>query len=205
MCIPQLLTPLPHSLSEFALYCPSELLDQCSKKFEWVWNGACRYRDPRWGRGQETPGEDPFLTSEYATQFVSHMQEGEDANYLKVSSCCKHYSAYVSSTPLHDLALYFFEVPKQLTRGWNELWRLPQGNCREATPPRGATASPYAGDCCRIFGSDCRTSRGGIFLIAGSAVITQLRLLVRPVRTAARVAAHTPAARRPVLGDVARP
>ena len=50
-------------------------------------------RDPRWGRGQETPGEDPYLTSQYAENFVPGMQ-GDDAKYLKASSCCKHYYAY---------------------------------------------------------------------------------------------------------------
>jgi beta-glucosidase-like glycosyl hydrolase len=52
------------------------------------------FRDPRWGRGQETPGEDPFLTSAYVENFVKGMQEGDDPRYLKVSSCCKHYAAY---------------------------------------------------------------------------------------------------------------
>ena len=52
------------------------------------------FRDPRWGRGQETPGEDPFLTAQYVVQFVTGMQVGEDARYLKTSSCCKHYAAY---------------------------------------------------------------------------------------------------------------
>jgi beta-glucosidase-like glycosyl hydrolase len=53
------------------------------------------FRDPRWGRGQETPGEDPYLTSEYVAAFVTGMQEGEDyPKYLKVSSCCKHYAGY---------------------------------------------------------------------------------------------------------------
>ena len=51
-------------------------------------------RDPRWGRGQETPGEDPYLTSEYARHFVPGMQEGEDPRHIKASSCCKHYYAY---------------------------------------------------------------------------------------------------------------
>ena len=50
--------------------------------------------DPRWGRGQETPGEDPYATGEYAANFVTGMQEGEDLNYLKVSSCCKHFYDY---------------------------------------------------------------------------------------------------------------
>eukprot|EP01060_Flectonema_neradi_P015967 TRINITY_DN225_c0_g1_i4.p1 TRINITY_DN225_c0_g1~~TRINITY_DN225_c0_g1_i4.p1 ORF type:complete len:748 (+),score=195.19 TRINITY_DN225_c0_g1_i4:55-2298(+) len=51
-------------------------------------------RDPRWGRGHETPGEDPFATSTYAANFVPGFQEGEDPNHVKASSCCKHYYAY---------------------------------------------------------------------------------------------------------------
>jgi beta-glucosidase-like glycosyl hydrolase len=51
------------------------------------------FRDPRWGRGQETPGEDPYLTSQYVKNFVTGLQ-GPDAKYLKVSACCKHYAAY---------------------------------------------------------------------------------------------------------------
>jgi beta-glucosidase-like glycosyl hydrolase len=52
------------------------------------------YRDPRWGRGQETPGEDPYLTASYAEAFVSGMQVGEDPRYFKVIPTCKHYDAY---------------------------------------------------------------------------------------------------------------
>lgn len=53
------------------------------------------YRDPRWGRGQETPGEDPLLTSRYAMHFVRGMQNNSmDPSHLRVSSCCKHYLAY---------------------------------------------------------------------------------------------------------------
>lgn len=57
------------------------------------------FRDPRWGRGQETPGEDPLVVSKYAVNYVRGLQEvGEEANSngdrLKVSSCCKHYTAY---------------------------------------------------------------------------------------------------------------
>jgi beta-glucosidase-like glycosyl hydrolase len=53
------------------------------------------YRDPRWGRGQETPGEDPLLTSRYAANFVRAMQNNSmDPNRLRVSSCCKHFAAY---------------------------------------------------------------------------------------------------------------
>ncbi|CAI8041647.1 Probable beta-D-xylosidase 2, partial [Geodia barretti] len=52
------------------------------------------YRDPRWGRGQETPGEDPYLTSAYVEQYVAGLQFGPDQRYLKTVACCKHFSAY---------------------------------------------------------------------------------------------------------------
>lgn len=59
------------------------------------------FRDPRWGRGQETPGEDPLVVSRYAVNYVRGLQEvigGDDGDgdrrRLKVSSCCKHYTAY---------------------------------------------------------------------------------------------------------------
>jgi hypothetical protein len=51
------------------------------------------FRDPRWGRGQETPGEDPLLASKYAVGYVTGLQSaGGDG--LKVAACCKHYTAY---------------------------------------------------------------------------------------------------------------
>jgi len=52
------------------------------------------FRDPRWGRGQETPGEDPVLTATYAAEYVSGMQSRDEKGYLQVSSCCKHYFDY---------------------------------------------------------------------------------------------------------------
>jgi beta-D-xylosidase 4 len=52
------------------------------------------FRDPRWGRGQETPGEDPFLTSQYVFAFVDGLQRGEDERYIKIAADCKHYAAY---------------------------------------------------------------------------------------------------------------
>ncbi len=48
------------------------------------------FRDPRWGRGQETYGEDPFLTSRMGIAFVSGLQ-GNDSKYLKTSACAKHF------------------------------------------------------------------------------------------------------------------
>ncbi|KAJ9686941.1 hypothetical protein PVL29_015688 [Vitis rotundifolia] len=54
------------------------------------------FRDPRWGRGQETPGEDPLLSSKYASGYVRGLQQSDDGSpdRLKVAACCKHYTAY---------------------------------------------------------------------------------------------------------------
>lgn len=51
------------------------------------------FRDPRWGRGQETWGEDPFFTGEMATEFVKGLQ-GDHPRYLKVAACAKHYAVH---------------------------------------------------------------------------------------------------------------
>lgn len=51
------------------------------------------FRDPRWGRGQETPGEDPTMASKYAVAFVKGMQ-GNSSAILQTSACCKHVTAY---------------------------------------------------------------------------------------------------------------
>jgi beta-glucosidase len=51
------------------------------------------FRDPRWGRGQETYGEDPFLTSRMAVAFVGGMQ-GNDPHYFRVISTPKHYAVH---------------------------------------------------------------------------------------------------------------
>jgi len=51
------------------------------------------FRDPRWGRGQETYGEDPFLTGQMAVAFVSGMQ-GDDPKFLKVVSTPKHFAVH---------------------------------------------------------------------------------------------------------------
>jgi beta-glucosidase len=51
------------------------------------------FRDPRWGRGQETWGEDPFLTGEMASAFVKGLQ-GDDPKYLKAAACAKHFAVH---------------------------------------------------------------------------------------------------------------
>lgn len=77
------------------------------------------FRDPRWGRGQETPGEDPMVTSAYAVEYVRAFEgrysaaakvgdgykyglqrrameddDDGDGDRLTLSACCKHFSAY---------------------------------------------------------------------------------------------------------------
>ena len=51
------------------------------------------FRDPRWGRGQETYGEDPYLTATLGVAFVKGMQ-GNDPKYLKVAACAKHFAVH---------------------------------------------------------------------------------------------------------------
>ncbi|KAL1547022.1 putative beta-D-xylosidase 7 [Salvia divinorum] len=58
------------------------------------------FRDPRWGRGQETPGEDPLLTAKYAISVVRGLQGDSSEGgalkdgHLQISACCKHFTAY---------------------------------------------------------------------------------------------------------------
>ena len=51
------------------------------------------FRDPRWGRGQETYGEDPYLTSRMGVALVRGLQ-GDDPRYLKTAACAKHYAVH---------------------------------------------------------------------------------------------------------------
>ena len=52
------------------------------------------FRDPRWGRGQETYGEDPYLTSVMGVQVVRGLQGPETAKYRKLWACAKHYAVH---------------------------------------------------------------------------------------------------------------
>jgi len=51
------------------------------------------FRDPRWGRGHETYGEDPYLTSRLGIKFVEGLQ-GNDKKYLKTAACAKHFAVH---------------------------------------------------------------------------------------------------------------
>ena len=80
------------------------------------------FRDPRWGRGHETYGEDPYLTARLGVRFVKGVQ-GDDPKYLKAAACAKHYAvhsgpeslrhefdAVVSKQDLYDTYLPAFEA-----------------------------------------------------------------------------------------------
>ncbi|XP_065911336.1 uncharacterized protein [Dysidea avara] len=71
------------------------------------------FRDPRWGRGQETYGEDPYLLSMLGVAYTRGLQEGTDSKYLKVAACAKHYAVhsgpeeirmqFIANVSLYDL------------------------------------------------------------------------------------------------------
>ncbi|MEO3403441.1 glycoside hydrolase family 3 N-terminal domain-containing protein [Mucilaginibacter sp. CAU 1740] len=59
------------------------------------------FRDPRWGRGQETYGEDPFLTGRMGSAFVKGLQ-GDDPKYLKTSATAKHFAVHSGPEATRD-------------------------------------------------------------------------------------------------------
>ena len=61
------------------------------------------FRDPRWGRGQETYGEDPFLTGRMGVAFVTGMQ-GDDPKYYRVISTPKHFAVHSGPEPTRHMA-----------------------------------------------------------------------------------------------------
>ena len=56
------------------------------------------FRDPRWGRGQETYGEDTFLTARLGVAFIEGLQ-GDDPNYIKAMACAKHFAVHSGPEP----------------------------------------------------------------------------------------------------------
>ena len=52
------------------------------------------FRDYRWGRGQETFGEDPYLISQMGNAYTRGLQEGSDSKYLKIAACAKHFAVH---------------------------------------------------------------------------------------------------------------
>ncbi|MBV9762152.1 MAG: glycoside hydrolase family 3 C-terminal domain-containing protein [Acidobacteriaceae bacterium] len=85
------------------------------------------FRDPRWGRGQETYGEDPYLTSQFGIAFIKGMQ-GNDPRYFKTIATSKHYAVHsgpevsrhrdnVDATPEDLKHTYLYAFHTTLTQG----------------------------------------------------------------------------------------
>jgi beta-D-xylosidase 4 len=71
------------------------------------------FRDPRWGRGQEVPGEDPVLTSEYVKHFSQGLMHGDtdhvdvDPDHLQIISTCKHFAGCDTRLALSHGTMWF--------------------------------------------------------------------------------------------------
>jgi beta-glucosidase len=86
------------------------------------------FRDPRWGRGQETYGEDPYLTGQFGLNMVKGLQ-GTDSRYMRAAACAKHFAAHSgpefdrlsfdSKVSLHDLFDTYLASFRQLVMEGN--------------------------------------------------------------------------------------
>jgi beta-glucosidase len=94
------------------------------------------FRDPRWGRGQETYGEDTFLTSRMAVAFIQGLQ-GDDPKYVKAMACAKHFA--VHSGP-EDVRHSFDSTPPE--RDFYEIY-LPQFEAAVKEGHVGAVMGAY--------------------------------------------------------------
>ena len=85
------------------------------------------FRDPRWGRGQETYGEDPYLTSRMGVAVVTGLQGPRDARYRKLLACAKHYAVHsgpewsrhelnLDNVSMHDLYETYLPAFKALVQ-----------------------------------------------------------------------------------------
>lgn len=103
------------------------------------------FRDPRWGRGQETYGEDPYLTARMGVTFVTHLQ-GDHERYLKAAACAKHFA--VHSGPEHER--HFFNAEVSLRDLWDTYLPAFEALVREAKVEAvmGAYNRLYGEPCC---------------------------------------------------------
>jgi beta-glucosidase len=102
------------------------------------------FRDPRWGRGQETYGEDPFLTARMAVAYIRGLQ-GDDPKYYKALACAKHFA--VHSGP-ENVRHSFDAEPSE--RDFYETY-LPQFEAAVTEGRVGAVMGAYN----RLFGKPC--------------------------------------------------
>jgi beta-glucosidase len=106
------------------------------------------FRDPRWGRGQETYGEDPFLCSRLAVAFITGLQ-GDDPHYLKALACAKHFA--VHSGPESSRHVFDARPPEQ------DLYDtyLPQFEAAVREAKVGSVMGAYN----RLYGEPCCASK----------------------------------------------
>ena len=93
------------------------------------------FRDPRWGRGQETFGEDPYLISLIGAAYTHGLQEGDTTKYLKVAACAKHFAVhngpeearmhFRANVSLHDLYDTFLPAFKSQVVGASVAQMMP--------------------------------------------------------------------------------
>ena len=113
-------------------------------------------RDPRWGRAQETYGEDPYLISVTSVAYTKGLQEGSDPAYVKVAACPKHYSvhsgpeqirnSFTANVSMHDLYDTYLPAFKSQVVGAGALQMMPAlSGVRCAREPDGApdAANPF--------------------------------------------------------------
>ena len=105
------------------------------------------FRDPRWGRGQETYGEDPFLTSRIGVAFVQGLQ-GNDGRYLKIVSTPKHFAVHSGPESLRHV----FDAHPSL-RDLNETY-LPAFEACVTEGRAGSVMGAYN----RLYGEACCAS-----------------------------------------------
>ena len=89
------------------------------------------FRDPRWGRGQETCGEDPYLNAVLGVQTVLGMQ-GNDDRYFKTHACAKHYAVHSGPEPLRH-SMNVEPTPRDLWETYLPAFKalVQKGNVRE--------------------------------------------------------------------------
>ncbi|KAJ7505520.1 glycoside hydrolase family 3 protein [Mycena galericulata] len=85
------------------------------------------FRDPRWGRGQETPGEDPYRISQYVFNLIQGLQGGIDPPQFKVVADCKHFAGYDIEDWEGNLRYGFNAVISQ--QDLSEFYLLPFQSC----------------------------------------------------------------------------
>jgi beta-glucosidase len=116
------------------------------------------FRDPRWGRGQETLSEDPYVISVLGKAYTLGLQKGlhDDSNYLKIAACAKHYAVhsgpeetrldFAANITIHDLYDTYLPAFKSQVMGANVSQVMPAYsglNCSRQNDSAPDTANTF--------------------------------------------------------------